>query len=64
MTSNIQIQPEALSVEQACKASTLGKTKIYELIATGALKARRVGRRRLILLTDLRELLQSLPLDE
>jgi excisionase family DNA binding protein len=55
------IQPKALSIEHACRVSGLGKTKLYELIAAGTLKSRKVGRRRLILLTDLNEFLQSLP---
>jgi excisionase family DNA binding protein len=55
------IQPKALSIEHACRVSGLGKTKLYELIGAGTLKSRKVGRRRLILLTDLSEFLQSLP---
>jgi excisionase family DNA binding protein len=55
------IQPKALSVEQACRVSGLGKTLLYELIAAGKLKSRKAGRRRLVLLTDLNEFLHSLP---
>jgi excisionase family DNA binding protein len=51
----------ALSVEQACQACDLGKTTLYQLLASGKLKSKKIGRRRLILFTDLRECLQSSP---
>jgi excisionase family DNA binding protein len=56
-----ELQPKALSIEQVGRVSGVGKTKLYELIAAGTLKSRKVGRRRLVLLTDLNEFLQSLP---
>ena len=56
-----ELQPKALSIEQVCRVSGVGKTKLYELIAVGILKSRKVGRRRLVLLADLNEFLQSLP---
>ena len=56
-----ELQPKALSIEQVCRVSGVGKTKLYELIAAGTLKSRKVGRRRLVLLTDLNDFLQSLP---
>jgi excisionase family DNA binding protein len=49
----------ALSVEQACQACDLGKTPLYQLLASGKLRSKKIGRRRLILFTDLRECLQS-----
>jgi excisionase family DNA binding protein len=61
MKSDIAIEPEALSVAQACAILGLGKTKLYELIDSRALKARRLGRRRLVLRRDLQEFLESLP---
>jgi excisionase family DNA binding protein len=61
MMSDIPIEPEALSVAQACAILGLGKTKVYELIDSRALKARRLGRRRLILRRDLQEFLEALP---
>jgi excisionase family DNA binding protein len=56
-----ELQPKALSIEQVCRVSGVGKTKLYELIAVGTLKSRKVGRRRLILMTDLCEFLNALP---
>jgi excisionase family DNA binding protein len=61
MKSDIPIEREALSIEQACAVASLGKTKFYEIVAAGTLKTRRLGRRRLILVTDLRSFLRSLP---
>jgi len=39
----------------------IGRTKVYEAIATGSLKARKCGKRTLILRDDLRRFLASLP---
>ena len=61
MKSDITVEPEALSIEQACAATGLGKTKIYELVGSRALKTRRLGRRRLVLRRDLQEFLETLP---
>ena len=41
MKCDIPIEPAALSIEQACAFTGLGKTKFYELIGLRALK--RVG---------------------
>jgi excisionase family DNA binding protein len=60
MKSDIPIEPAALSIEQACAFTGLGKTKIYELIGARALKTRRLGRRRLVLRRDLQEFLETL----
>jgi len=61
MKTTIPVEPEALSVEQACAITGLGKTKIYELVGSRALKTRRLGRRRLVLRRDLQEFLEKLP---
>jgi excisionase family DNA binding protein len=60
MKPDVSLEPEALSIEQACTVSGLGKTKIYELIGSRALKTRRLGRRRLVLRRDLQEFLETL----
>jgi excisionase family DNA binding protein len=52
---------EALSIDEVCAAIGIGRTKVYEAIATRALKARKVGKRTLILRDDLRQFLASLP---
>lgn len=55
-------QPEGLTVHQACKFCGLGRTKIYEAITGGLLKARKYGKRTIILRTELQEFLRNLPL--
>jgi excisionase family DNA binding protein len=52
---------EGLSVEDACRVAGLGRTKVYEAISDGRLKARKFGKRTLILRTDLQLFLKSLP---
>jgi excisionase family DNA binding protein len=56
-------QREGLSVPEACEVAGLGRTKIYEAIAAGELKARKYGKRRIILREDLRAFLAGLPVD-
>lgn len=55
------VQNLALSIEQVQEISGLGRTKIYELINSGALSARKLGKRTLILKNDLEEFLSGLP---
>ena len=52
----------ALRVDEACEASGQGRTKLYEAIKTGKLKARKADSTTIILVDDLREYLQGLPL--
>lgn len=47
----------AYSIAEACQVSSLGRSTIYNLIASGKLRARRVGGRRVILADSLRGLL-------
>jgi excisionase family DNA binding protein len=51
----------AHSVEDAARIASSGRTTVYEEINAGRLKARKVGRRTLILDEDLRAWLASLP---
>ena len=46
------------SVAEACKATGLGRTKIYALIAEGCLRSTTIGRRRLIDVVSLRKILE------
>ncbi len=52
---------EAFSVDQVEGVTGIGRTKIYEAISSGRLKARKYGKRTLILKDDLRQFLESLP---
>ena len=46
-----------LTIHEACTYSGIGKTKLYEAIASGKLKAHKAGKRTLILSDDLRDYL-------
>ena len=56
------IEKHGLTIHEACTYSGIGKTKLYEAINSGKLKARKAGKRTLILSDDLRDYLSSLPL--
>lgn len=55
-------EKHGLTIQEACTYSGIGKTKLYEAINSGKLKARKAGKRTLILAHDLRRYLSSLPL--
>jgi excisionase family DNA binding protein len=55
------VEREALSISEACAAAGIGRTKIYQAITEGNLKARKCGKRTLILRDELRDFLASLP---
>jgi excisionase family DNA binding protein len=42
------LQREGLSVSEACAVAGIGRTKIYQAIAEGSLRARKCGKRTLI----------------
>ncbi len=45
------------TIADACRATGLGRTKLYELIGEGLLDTTTIGRRRLVLVRSLRTLL-------
>lgn len=47
------------TIDEACQATGLGRTKLYELIGAGQLDTRTVGRRRLVLVRSLHSLLDA-----
>lgn len=51
--------PLAYSIKEASRVSTLGRTRIYQLINEGRLEARKVGRRTLIPAASLRALIMG-----
>lgn len=53
--------PLVYSVSEACKCAKISRTVLYEVIKSGALIARKRGKRTLILHDDLCRYLQSLP---
>ena len=52
----------AYDIDEACEACGHGRTKLYEAIATGKLKARKIGARTIILSDELKDYLRNLPL--
>jgi excisionase family DNA binding protein len=56
-----QIEKHGLTIQEACIYSGIGKTRLYEEINSGRLKARKAGKRTLILRSDLLEFLKALP---
>jgi excisionase family DNA binding protein len=47
------------TIAEACEATGLGRTKLYELIGAGYLDTKTIGRRRLVLVHSLRMLLEA-----
>jgi excisionase family DNA binding protein len=45
------------TIDEACSATGLGRTKLYELIGAGSLATTTIGRRRLVSVDSLRALL-------
>jgi excisionase family DNA binding protein len=56
-----ELPREGLSVTEACRVAGIGRTKIYEAISDGHLKARKFGKRTLVLRSDLQKFLANLP---
>ncbi|MEC7817153.1 MAG: helix-turn-helix domain-containing protein [Pseudomonadota bacterium] len=51
--------PLAYSIADACKVTSLGRTRLYELIAQGRLESRKIGNRTIIPAASLRALLET-----
>ncbi len=51
---------QSLSIEEACSITGLGRTKLYQLINAGELKARKIGKRTVILQEDIEGFLSNL----
>jgi excisionase family DNA binding protein len=62
MTEYSSTQVEGLSISEACTVAGIGQTRLYAAISDGRLKARKFGRRTLILRGDLLAFLAALPL--
>jgi excisionase family DNA binding protein len=52
-------EPLAVPIPEAARMSGLGRSTIYAEISKGNLKIRKVGRRTIVMMTDLREFLDS-----
>jgi excisionase family DNA binding protein len=51
----------ALSVKEACKYISLGRTSFYKLVKSGQIPARKCGRRTIVLLSEFEQAIKSLP---
>ena len=51
------LEPLAYSIKEACRVSSLGRTRLYQLINEGRLEVRRIGKRTLIPAASLRALI-------
>lgn len=47
------------TIDEACEATSLGRTKVYELIGDGRLATTTIGRRRLVIVRGLLLLLEA-----
>ena len=50
----------SLTIEEACTAIGIGRTKLYQAINSGQLKAKKYGKRTIILRSDLDVFLETL----
>jgi excisionase family DNA binding protein len=50
-------KPVSATVNDTCRVTGLGRTKVYELIRAGKLKTVTIGRRRLVLYSSIEELI-------
>lgn len=58
-TANFALEPLAYSVKEACRVSSLGRTRLYQLIGEGRIEVRRIGKRTLIPAASLRALIDG-----
>lgn len=47
----------AVSVNEACRMTSLGRTKLYAMMSAGDLPYRKIGSRTIILMADIKKLL-------
>ena len=50
----------SFTIEEACTAIGIGRTKLYQAINSGQLKAKKFGKRTIILKDDLNNFLENL----
>ena len=54
-----EFEPLAYSVADACRVSSIGRTRLYQLIGEGRLEAKKIGKRTLIPAASLRALIEG-----
>lgn len=63
LTDYPTIAPLAVSIAECCRYTSFGRTKVYQLIRDGRLKASRVDRRTLVLMSSIRALIVDSAID-
>lgn len=58
-TTNTGLEPLAYSIRDACRLTSLGRTRLYQLIGEGTLEVRKIGKRTLIPAASLRALIEG-----
>lgn len=59
MPSSTFHEPLAYSIKDACHATSLGRTRLYELINGGEIEVIKIGRRTLVTAASLRRLIKQ-----
>lgn len=54
-----QNAPLAYTIKEASRLSTIGRTRLYQLIAEGKLEAKKIGKRTVIPAVSLRRLIEQ-----
>jgi excisionase family DNA binding protein len=55
------VEPRVLSVKEACRFITVGRTSFYKLVKSGQIPTRKCGCRTIVLVDELHHALKSLP---
>jgi len=55
----LALAPLAYSVQDACRISSIGRTRLYSLVKEGKLEARKIGKRTLIPAASLHRLIDE-----
>lgn len=51
------------TIPQCCRLAAIGRTKFYELVASGEIPIRKVGNKTLVLAVDLKRWVDRLPIE-
>jgi excisionase family DNA binding protein len=61
MSRDFEHLTEIVTVQEACAILRMGRTTLYEMLATGRLRARKLGSRTVFRRSDIDEFLKNLP---
>jgi excisionase family DNA binding protein len=60
MQTATQLEPISIDIPEACRLTSVGRSKLYQLMDAGEVRFVKVGKRRLVLVASLREWLAKL----